>query len=480
MSSAWWPAARHRDKRRRVEVSGNCFEGLLVRRSVIASLAVSVLVIGAVPAAGISPVVPGVDAAVVISPNLTHVGTLPLDAGAVSMRVVRVGKQTRAFVSTTNGLSIYDATNPRVPQLLGRLPLYNWENEDVAVSPDGRTVLLTEWNGLLYLHVIDVSNPLAPRLSGTLPLAGDHTVACADPSCMYVFGSEGNTYDIRNRAEPVRLPRAQSWGALTGAGGGHALHRDAAGIWVTDTNPLVVFRLDPHPLKLKVLTRGQISMNSAYQHNNIRPRSMRYVPRTSLTGPLRDGELLLGQGETTSEPKCNSGTGAFSTWSMAGFDRGVPMRQLATLRPLTNRPQTEDAAVNALGCSGHWFTQKNGRDGSILVASAWYEHGTRLLSVNPRNGAIKQIGFFQPRRGSASGAYWMPGTDVIWTIDYFSGIDILAFDPSTKKLPSANAIEQSWLAQLQPDPFSEALRELCRAGADATANQHHAVRRLLS
>jgi hypothetical protein len=451
-----------------------------VRRSVLTTLAACLLVVGAVPAAGVvSPVVPGVAAAAMISPNLTHIGTVPTDAGGVSMRVVKVGKQTRAFVSTANGLSIYDATNARAPKLLGRLPIYNWENEDIAVSADGKTALLTEFTASLYLHVVDVSDPTLPKIAGSLPLAGDHTVFCADRGCNYLFGSEGNTYDIRDRANPVQLPRHQEWGTLTGAGGGHALHQDAAGIWVSDTEPLVVFKLDPTPLRLKVLAKGEITKNTAYQHNNIRPRAKAYKPRKSLGGPLRDGELLLGQGETTSEPQCNNGTGAFSTWSMVGFDRGKPMRQIDVLRPLSNELGTKDAPVNVLGCSGHWFTEKTGRNGSILVASAWYEHGTRVLSVNPRTGKISQLAYFQPYRGSASQAYWMPGTDVIWSVDYLSGIEILAFDQNPKKRPTVAMTDESWLARLKTDPFSQALRELCRAGGKATADQHHAVRRLL-
>ncbi|MCU1588003.1 MAG: hypothetical protein JWN31_1496 [Frankiales bacterium] len=456
-----------------------------MRRSLLAVLAAAALVVGVVPAqacVGISPMVPGLPGDSVISPKLLHVGHIPTDAGGVSMRVVRVGDQTRAFVSTIDGLTIYDATNPRLPRLLGRLPIYNWENESIAVSSDGRTAILTEFTSTFYLHVIDVSNPRLPRLAGSILLAGDHTVQCADHTCGYLFGSEGNTYDIRDRSHPKLLPHAQSWGGLTKSPPGHALHQDDAGIWVADTMPLTVFALDPTPLRLKVLTHGTITQKTAYQHNNVRPRAARYVPRAAgepLGGPLRDGELLLGEGETNFEPQCSGSNGAFSTWSMAGFERGVPMRQLHTLRPLSNRILTEDAPVNALGCSGHWFTQKDGRDGSILVAAGWYEHGTRVLSVNPRDGVITQVGYFQPRRGSTSGAFWMPGADVIWTVDYLSGIDILAFDQSPVKRPTTAAVDHSWLVRAQVDPLSQALRDLCRAGADATTRQHDAVRRLL-
>ena len=423
----------------------------------------------AAPPVPVSPLVPSVPGTFQASANVTHLGTVPLDGSGVSMRVVNVGGQVRAFVSGTAGLSIYDATDPAKPLLLGHLPVYNWENEDIAVSADGHWAFLTEFTGTAYLHVVDVSDPTVPVLTGSLVPGGAHTVECADKACGFLFGSEGQTYDVRDRAHPRQLSDVESWGYLTGAGSGHALHEDAAGVWVSDTEPLTVFRLAPDPLHLKVLTTGGITKDTQYQHNNVRPRAERYKPRKpteGFGGPLRDGELLLGEGETNEEPQCNGTNGAFSTWSMVGFDHKRAMQQLDVLRPLTNKALTSDPAFNVLGCSGHWFTEKDGKDGSILVAAGWYEHGTRVLSVNPRTGKITQVGFFQPNRGSTSAAYWMGG-DVIWSVDYHSGIDVLRFDQSPSKRPTTAALDASWLSR-GVDPFSEALRTLCRAGAAAT------------
>jgi hypothetical protein len=451
-----------------------------MRRLLAACAAAALLVTGsaiAAPTVPVSSVVPHVPGSTVQSPNMTHVGTIPLEGVGVSMRVVKVGKQVRAFVSGAVGLSIYDATNPVKPELLGHLPIYNWENEDIAVSKDGSTAILTEFQGTLYLHVIDVSDPALPHPTGSIALRGAHTVECADAHCNYLFGSEGQTYDISDRANPKQLPEAQSWGALTGAGTrGHNVHQDTSGVWVSDTSPLVVFVENPDPLHLKVLTKGEVTLNSAYQHNNIRPRGDRYVPRKkgeSLGGPLRNGELLLGEGETNSEPSCSGGSGAFTTWSMAGFERGVPMKQLHALRPVNGPLLAKDPAVAGLGCSGHWFTQKDAKNGRILVAAAWYEHGTRFLEVDPKTGTISQVGFFQPQRGSTSQAYWIPGTDVVWSIDYHSGIDILQFDQSAAKRPTRQAIEANWMKNVHVvDAFSQAMREICRAGAKATPAQH--------
>jgi hypothetical protein len=244
--------------------------------------------------------------------------------------------------------------------------------------------------------------------------------------------------------------------------------------------PLVMFKENPDPLHLKVLTTGAITKHTAYQHNNIRPRADRWKPRRAgdTGGPLRDGELLLGEGETNFETECSSGSGAFSTWSLVDFDKRRRMKQLDVLRPVTGSLGSQDAAVNVLGCSGHWFSQRDGSDGSILVAAAWYEHGTRFLSVNPRTGKISQVGWFQPLRGSTSAAYWM-GPNTVWTVDYHSGIDVLSFNEDAGLRPTASATRSSWFAVPLVDPVSAALRRLCRAGATASPVDHARAHALL-
>ncbi len=461
-----------------------------MRRTLIALAATAGLVLGGVavaaPPVPVPPVLPA-SGAEPRSSNVTHVGTLPLDGAGVSMEVRKVGSQVRAFVSGAAGLSIYDATDPTKPLLLGHLPMYNWENEDIAVSEDGKTAFLTEFEGFLYLHVVDVSDPSLPRITGTLAPGGAHTVVCANTPCTYLYGSEGQTFDVRDRTNPVELPRAQSWGGLMGGASGHNLHEDSTGLWIADTSPIVAFRqVGGNPLTLKKITTGTVTKNTNYQHNNIRVGAEKYVPRKageSLGGPLRPGELLLGNGESNFTGTCKGNAGAFSTWSMAGFDKGVQMTQIDVLRPVSGKMTDGNPQVNAMGCSGHWFTQKTAKDGSILVTAAWYEHGTRFLKVNAKTGKINQVGFFQPVRGATSEAFWMPttdGSDVVWSIDYHSGIDILRFD---QKAPAATVaqIDASWMSKLGVvDPFAKAMREFCRAGVEATPAQHarlHAVAR---
>jgi hypothetical protein len=400
------------------------------------------------------------------SSNVTYVASLPTGAG-VSARVVTVKGQRRLYLSSAHSLTIYDITDPGLPVPMGVLPIYNWENEDIAVSKDGATTILTEFTDTFYLHVIDTSNPHVPTWRGSLVMDGSHTAECADVHCNYLFASNGKTYDIRLGSGPAALPQAKWWSTLIGAHGAHALHQDAAGLWIADETPIVMFRAKD-PLHLQRITSGDITLNTNYQHNNIRPAANLYHPRKKgdTSKALRPGELLMTEGESNFYPTCGSGNGAFATWSMVNFDKGARLRQMHVLRPVNGTYTNGDPAINALGCSGHWFTVREDRlgryAGNYLTANAWYEHGTRFLAVNKRTGAIKQVGFFQPVRGSASSAYWIPGTDYVYVVDYQRGVDILKFDPNAAP-PSAAQTTQSWLAKLHTtDVIAQQERFWCR------------------
>jgi hypothetical protein len=401
------------------------------------------------------------------STNVDYIATIPLDAPGVSARVVDVGDQRRLYVSSIPGLSIYDITDPELPLLLGHLPLPNWENEDVAVSADGSTVLVTEYTGTFYLHVLDTSNPLLPRLTASLLLeSGGHTSECLDPTCDWVYGSEGQIIDLRDKANPV--VQQVEWTELLGLPDGHAMTLDDAGILTIDTTPLAMVDAS-NPLEPELLAvaaaDSQDENRTAYQHNNLRPHADRYRSRSPRsTRPLGRGELIMGNGETNLTGTCDGGSGPFTTWRARGFDRGADLEVLDVFRPVNGTWTDGNPGLNALGCSGHWFTwQDTAQGGDYLVAAGWYEHGTRFLHVDSATGAIEEIGFWQPVFGSASAAYWV-GEGYVYVVDYGRGIDILRFDEAAPR-PGSREIERSWRArQSDVDPLAAAERAFCTLG----------------
>ena len=73
------------------------------------------------------------------------------------------------YVTTTEGLTVYDVTKPELPVPVGALPLPHFENEDVDLGGDILLVSNDPSEGVGVLYVIDISNPRAPVLKAAMP-----------------------------------------------------------------------------------------------------------------------------------------------------------------------------------------------------------------------------------------------------------------------------------------------------------------------
>ena len=73
------------------------------------------------------------------------------------------------YVTTTEGLTVYDVTKPELPVPVGALPLPHFENEDVDLGGDILLISNDPSEGVGVLYVIDISNPRAPVLKAAMP-----------------------------------------------------------------------------------------------------------------------------------------------------------------------------------------------------------------------------------------------------------------------------------------------------------------------
>ena len=414
-----------------------------------------------------------------MSDNVTWAGYLPLESPAVSGRVVRVGEQTRFYVSNMKGLTIYDVTNPATPVELGRLLLPHSQNEDMDVSADGSRAIISADGCLLLcfeaspgIHVIDTSNPANPVKVG-FHAEGHHTSTCADAACSVLYGSEGSTFTISPNGATV-TKAATGWrsyisaatqGVLCNVGGSHDMNRDASGLISIDSSPRCIIDPRENPLEPIVVNRSTVpgSKQLAYQHNSQRPNADEWVPRDPAAPDyddpaLRPGELLIGNGETNLVPRCNgTSNGPIATWSMRNFEQAQPMQVLKVFRPTVNGTYSDgNPAVNVLGCSGHYFDERDN-----ILAAAWFEHGTRFIKVDPTNGDMTEVGYFQPVVGSAGAAYWIDD-EYVYVTDYERGVDILRFD-RTAPPPTDSELSDSWLASLdRSSSLAEVERYACK------------------
>ena len=128
--------------------------------------------------------------------------------------------------------------------------------------------------------------------------------------------------------------------------------------------------------------------------------------------------------------------GSFQTWKITKFksttEDHATMKQLDSFTTEFNE-LVEGDDVEGMDliptngfCSAHYFDEQDG-----LVATAWYEQGTRLLDTrDPKN--IKQVGYFMAPDSVVWAAYWAP-TDpsIIYVMDHQRGIDVLKVGSST-------------------------------------------------
>jgi hypothetical protein len=406
------------------------------------------------------------------SDNVTYIGTLANESPSIGGRVLEVDGQPRLYTTGAKGLTIYDLSDPELPVPLGILPLPHFQNEDVDVSDDGSRVIISVDTagadtrgraGTGGIRIVDTSDPANPVLRGFISQS-NHTTTCADAKCEWLYGSSGRIYDATN--PDAIVDTGKRW-TPTGVSGAHALNRDEAGIMISDTNPRLVLDVSD-PANPVEISRGGVALkfspDGLLQHNNVRPRALEWEPREDddADPTMRPGELLIGNSESNVRPNCGGNAGGLSTWSMVNFDKGVPITQLEVFRPVNGTYTNGDPRVNALGCSGHWFTVHEN-----TIAASWYEHGVRIIDVDPATGKFIQKGFFQPVVTEAGAAHWViaeDGTRYIYSMDYARGIDILRYDPEAE-VPTQEEFDASWLANLGVvGPNAAAERYLCRLG----------------
>jgi hypothetical protein len=137
--------------------------------------------------------------------------------------------------------------------------------------------------------------------------------------------------------------------------------------------------------------------------------------------------VLIG-GETNFTGRCDGNNGEFRTYSATAVnDRASKQFEgpIGRLQPAGNGTYTDGKPVaNHLGCSVHWFQEHKTFKNGGLVALSEYEDGVRFMQIKP-DGKITEQGFFLSLGSSSSSPKWAGKDDVLYSLDYHRGIDIL-------------------------------------------------------
>ena len=436
----------------------------------------------------------GTSVPLVTSPNVRFVTNVPDTAGISG---VFARSAPYFYVSSLDGITTYDVSNPLAPRIVGTLPLANFENEAVNYGEKKRSDGTIERFVLVgadavaasptspdhvgitnKVLVVDVTNPAAPRVRSSVPTTTNtHTISCVratDCRFAYTAGSRGkfSVIDLRNLDAPKELkvlasPAAKPNDVFAGGSGhkwnfdnaGYGLHTGSGGVGVFNVkdpaNPVPVegtnaMGTDNRP-------EGPDSgWNNFIHHNSERPNASKFVAGAAPS--VANGNVVL----VTEEDYFNDGeelacdqAGTFQSWYLptldgAAYRAGNPTLapDLGHMRPLDkiNAPATGGGLSTPVGgfCSAHWFDFH----ASGIVAQGYYQQGMRLIDTrNARD--LKQYGWFTSAVSEVWDAYWVPRrdsrgvatnqkTNIVYVVDNIRGLDVLTVDlPGTTTVASA-------------------------------------------
>jgi hypothetical protein len=370
----------------------------------------------------------------VSSDNVEYLGSIKQDVGLTTGAKV-VGD--RLFVTSGKNLTIYDISKPETPVTLGTLKLnIAWENEEVptngkvlAVASDFYSAMpscLTALAADGCVQLFDVRDPANIREVGSIPIA-NHTAECV-LDCQWFYGRAGTIIDARGVLDGRAPTVAGNWIDELKAQGVdskscHHMREIRPGVLLTACRPFSVITVNPQdapgasPQHPKVLYTGE---SDAFVHSARWPRNG------------HDKLVLIG-GETNFTGQCDGSNGELRTYSADGVNAGTSKTfagPLAHLQPAGNGTYTDGKPVaNHLGCSVHWFQEHpTWRNGGLLALSE-YEDGVRFIQVR-RDGTMQEQGFFAALGGSSSSSKWAPSGDVVYSLDYDRGIDIIRWKGS--------------------------------------------------
>lgn len=383
-----------------------------------------VLLLPAVGHAGPDAVAHGITSA-----NVEHIKFVPFEPySATGAR--QVGNYL--YVTSWKNMTIYDVSNPEDPQLVSYTPWalptttdttpdpHRFENEDVAVTPDGKYLIFSETGATLVgggnnrYRVYDVTNKAAPVQIANVTGWGEHTMTCVQ-DCKYTYGSSGRIIDLTNPSDPKLVG---NWRTSTGAGSAHDVREVAPGLVAVSSSQAQI--LDVTDPVNPVIISAAAGTGSKPAHST-----------------WWDGEddFLLGAQETNLNPRCTESIGATTTWDMSNFRSGTYSR-LDQWRATSGILFDGSPPANVLGCSSHWLEAAPNFSNGGIFAQGYYEHGSRFFFVNGA-GKLRQVGYFVPFGGSTSAVHWI--TDrIVYAIDYTRGIDIIRWKGAMPNEPDAS------------------------------------------
>ena len=335
--------------------------------------------------------------------NVEFIRHIPLATNGVGGRMI----DGWFYANDQNKIMIFDTSTPEDPQLTGVLPMpQEWllSREDL----DGNGEILVVPNTVSgTLYIVDVEDKSNPTIISQLNGAQSHTSSCV-LNCRWVYNSNGQIIDLRDPAKPKLMK--EKWGEGMPASSGHDVEEVAPGLVLTATQPIMLLDARKDPLNPKLLATGS-NKDGRFIH--------------TARWPGGKDKFLLMAGETNFKVRCDQASAAFMTWDASQWKRTKTFTMIDEYR-MSNGTHVDGSPPANLSCSTHWHEAHPTFNDGGIVAAAFFEHGTRFIDVSSK-GKIKEVGWFLPHAGSTSAVYWI-NKEIVYTLDYNRGIDVLRFN----------------------------------------------------
>ncbi len=424
-----------------------------------------------------------------MSNNMKLLGTFPELAGISGDYAIST---KHFYLSTTNGITVLDISNPAQPVPKGKYVNNYFENEAMNYGERRTDRKVTDQFVLIgvdlqsvdpldpahtnigggELIVVDVTNPDNPHKRSRIDVStSTHTVSCVrEIQCRYAYtaGSKSgfSIIDLRDLDNPKEVDSdpttpdvidpfespASGPNAVFTRGAGHKWNFDRGAIgFHTGSGGTAAFDVS-NPADPQLLTttgaagRGEVERykgwNNFIHHNSWHPHHNKFRPNAPAA--LKNGNVLLITEEDYEQTDCAK-AGSFQTWKIDGFGRPSAIDPLDKVELADLGGPTEFVLPQGAFCSAHWFDYHQ----SGIVAVGYYGGGVRLLDVrDPKD--IKPYGYavggetwdayWLPQR-RANGTAELPRTNILYQVDLINGLTVYRVD-----LPGGNAAQRATTA----------------------------------
>ncbi len=356
----------------------------------------------------------------------------------------------RLLVSGPSQLTVFDASIPQSPVLLGTAPL-GAANESEDIPSDGRWAAVAEAECLSpsirggCIAVFDVT--AAPQRIASLRM-NVQTVACV-LGCRYLWApGENAIVDMADPAAPKEVGTFLDPADERLERGCVSAREVHPGVVMVACDPVFALSTLPEhggsPTRPALVGLGDTDDFQATPFTGGVPHGARW------TG-ARD-RFMLTTTETPFSGACGSDSlGAFVVWdAQPVLARTGGFRPLDLWRPTNGTYLDGRSPYNAVGCSPHFLAEHPSfRDGG-LVAVAALENGLRFLQVGP-DGKIEERAYFLGAGGTSALPIWHPDGRTVYVVDYARGLDILDYTGHTY-VPPAPPAAAGQTARPEPEP----------------------------